>query len=196
MSAQAPITAHQLHHKKDQARETLARLFMESRPRLLALATKMVGADADDVVQDAFVSALRSHHQFRGEALLSTWIYRVTFNAALMRLRSKRRKGAESLDALPVEVAEAVVQAHMPSMPNALQESERKASHEALAEAMRALRPADREIVRLRYVDDLGTDELAATCGLTLSAAKTRLHRARSALREHLALDPRTMVAA
>ena len=88
-----------------------AELFEQNRDKLLALAYRLTSstAEAEDVVQDAFVSSWRHHDQFQGAAKPSTWLYRVTFNAALMRLRTRRRKGADSLDALAAGVAEAAI---------------------------------------------------------------------------------------
>lgn len=189
MSAPLSITADQL---QSGAREAVARLFDENRPRLLALATRLVSStEAEDVVQDAFVSTLRHHHQFRGQALPSTWLYRVTFNAALMRLRTRRRKGAESLDALPLDVAEASLARTLPDRPDPAADVERREVRLALDAAIAALRPVDQQIVRLRFVDGMSTEEVAEVTGLSVAATKTRLHRARAALRDLLSLDAR-----
>jgi RNA polymerase sigma-70 factor (ECF subfamily) len=104
----APLTTEAIQNGDPAA---FARLFEENRPKLLAIAYRLTSsaAEAEDVVQDAFMSSWRHRAQFAGEARPSMWLYRVTFNAALMRLRTRRRKGAESLDALAVDVAEAVV---------------------------------------------------------------------------------------
>jgi RNA polymerase sigma factor (sigma-70 family) len=66
-------------------------------------------ADAEEVLSEGFLLAWRGRAGFHGQARPSTWLYRVTFNAALMRLRTRRRKGADSLDALATGVAEAAV---------------------------------------------------------------------------------------
>jgi RNA polymerase sigma-70 factor, ECF subfamily len=174
------------------AREALARLFDENRGRLLALAERMVSAaEAEDVVQDAFVSTLRHHQQFRGQASPSTWLYRVTFNAALMRLRTRRRKGAESLDALPHEVAEASIARHAPPASNPALDAELAEARRALDDAVGQLRPVDQRIVRLRFIEGMSTEEVATATGLSIAATKTRLHRARAALRALLDGDAR-----
>lgn len=189
MSAPLSISVDQL---QSGAREAVGRMFDENRPRLLALATRLVSsAEAEDVVQDAFVSTLRHHHQFRGHALPSTWLYRVTFNAALMRLRTRRRKGAESLDALPHDVAEASIARTVPERPDPAREMERAEARRAIDDAIGTLRPIDRQIVRMRFVDGMSTEEVAEATGLSVAATKTRLHRARASLRSVLANDAR-----
>ncbi|HEY1101514.1 MAG TPA: sigma-70 family RNA polymerase sigma factor, partial [Myxococcota bacterium] len=161
---------------------------------LLALAYRLTSShnDAEDVVQEAFVSTLRHHDQFLGAAQPSTWLYRVTFNAALMRLRSGRRKKADSLDALPGTIADRVVgEARANSVFAA---DDVVADHEradALDEAMTVLCELDQQLMRLRYDDDLSTDEVAARTGLTTSAVKTRLHRARARLKDVVVADAR-----
>jgi RNA polymerase sigma-70 factor (ECF subfamily) len=193
MSAPWPITTVALQQGK---RGAVAQLYDENLPRLLALAARLVSsAEAEDVVQEAFVSTLRHHHQFRGQALPSTWLYRVTYNAALMHLRTRRRKGAESLDALPGEVAEASLSraaAGTSPAPDPLGEVELAETRRALDDALSTLRPVDRQIVRMRFVEGMSTEEVASATGLTVAATKTRLHRARAALRDVLENDARS----
>jgi RNA polymerase sigma-70 factor (ECF subfamily) len=174
--------------------EAFARLFEQNRVKLLALAYRLTSstADAEDVVQDAFVSSWRHHDQFQGASRPSTWLYRVTFNAALMRLRTRRRKGADSLDALGAGVAEALVQrAASDDGVDADELLEARDRREAVREALTRLKPQDQELMRLRYGDDLDTDDVAALTGMSASAVKTRLHRARHALRDVISDDVR-----
>jgi RNA polymerase sigma-70 factor, ECF subfamily len=173
-------------------KEAFVQLFNNNRDRLLALAYRLTSSstEAEDVVQDAFVSSWRHHDQFNGDARPSTWLYRVTFNAALMHLRSRRRKGADSLDALPQTTAEVRVQEAYERNGNDLPVPEagieRRHLRTLLDGAFEELRPIDRTIVHLRFVEDLSTEEVSEKTGLSASAVKTRLHRARAVLREHL----------
>ena len=70
--------------------------------RLLAVARRIVGSeeDARDVVQDAFLNAFRSLDRFEGNAKLSTWLHRIVVNAALMKLRTRKRKPEQSIETL------------------------------------------------------------------------------------------------
>lgn len=70
--------------------------------RMLSVARKMMSteADAEDAVQDAFLSAFKSLDRFDGRSKLTTWLHQITVNACLMKLRSKRRRPEKSMDAL------------------------------------------------------------------------------------------------
>ena len=175
------VTAEELKNGDPQA---FARLFEQNRDRLLALAYRMTASttEAQDVVQDAFVSILVHHEQFRGAALPSTWAYRVTVNAALMRLRTRRRKGAASLDALPDDVKEGVVHGHRDDGTAPALDPDRQTKQALLDKALSRLSPLDHEIVRLRHGEDVSTEDVGAITGLSASAVKTRLHRARARL--------------
>ena len=170
-------------------RDAIARLFQQNHGKLLALAMRLVGSasEAEDVVQDAFVSTLRHHHQFQGHAAPSTWLYRVTFNAALMRLRTRRRKGAVSLDSFPVEIAEAAVHSARDvdhALPDPEQRCLRRAVDDEVVRALATLKPIDQRLVHLRYGEGLSTEDVGTALGMSTSAVKTRLHRARAVLKD------------
>src|SRR6187397_2349810 len=76
--------------------------------RLLAVARRIVGSeeDARDVVQDAFLNAFKSFSRFEGNAKLSTWLHRIVVNAALMRLRTRKRKPEQSIEPMLPAFAE------------------------------------------------------------------------------------------
>ena len=170
-------------------RDAFARLFEQNREKLLALAYRLTAsrADASDAVQDAFISILVHHGSFHGAANPSTWAYRVTVNATLMRMRSARRRRADSLDALPQDVADrAVTRARADD--DGIDGSERRALRAALEAALSTLKPLDREIVHLRLLDDLSTEDVADRTGLSPTAVKTRLHRARARLASELGM--------
>ncbi len=171
-----------------------ARLFEENRPRLLALAYRLTASqpDAEDVVQDAFVSSFRSRGGFQGNASPSTWLYKVTLRAALMKLRTRRRKGAQSLDALPAEVAHAEVhaaRARIAPVDSPEDVAARAPLRAALGDALEELDPLDRRVVLLRLVDELSTDEVGTAVGASPSAVRSRLCRARHSLRGALEGD-------
>jgi RNA polymerase sigma-70 factor (ECF subfamily) len=152
-------------------------LFRRDRGKLLALATRFVSpADAEDVVQEAFVSTLRARALFRGQAHPSTWLYRATVNAALMHLRTRRRRPTEALDDVNVEQA-----SDAPAADAGLLNTE---TGRELARGLEVLKPVDRALLKLRFVDELSTEESARRVGLSVAAAKTRLCRARAQVRE------------
>jgi RNA polymerase sigma-70 factor (ECF subfamily) len=161
-----------------------------SAPRVLGVARRLLRneQDAQEVTQDAFLSAFRHLGSFDGSARLSTWLHRIAVNAALMRLRTKRRHPEESIEEqLPRFHADGH-HAHAPSawsLPGdaALASAElRKAVRAAIDE----LPDLYRDVLLLRDIEELSTEEAAVALGITVAALKTRLHRARLALRERL----------
>lgn len=150
--------------------------------RLLATARKIVRSehDAQDVVQDALVSALRALPRFEENARLATWIHRITVNSALMCLRTRGRRREE----FGVDLDLAGRASEEAAQPDALLERSRLARR--IAAGFDDLGEPARAILQLRVVEDLDTRTVADRLGLTPSAVKTRLHRARRELRERL----------
>lgn len=167
----------------DEAFEELVEL---AGGRMLAVARRMLRSeeDARDAVQEAFLSALRSMDRFDGRSLLTTWLHRITVNACLMKLRTQRRRPERSIESLlpefapdghqrrPVEVWKPVEAAGI----------ERQEVRDMVRSRIAELPEAYRLVLMLRDIEELSTEETAAALGLTASAVKTRLHRARQAL--------------
>ena len=136
-------------------------------------------ADADDVVQDAFLSAYRARDRFRGDAQVTTWLYRIVVNAALQKIRKERkpqRTGQASVE--DVEIVD-----WSPGPESQTLNAELRAK---LEEAIGSLPDDLRTAVILRDVQQLSTDEAARIVGVSIPAFKARLHRGRVALREQL----------
>jgi RNA polymerase sigma-70 factor (ECF subfamily) len=133
--------------------------------------------DARDVVQEAYLRAWKGIGRFRGDAQFSTWMYRITANAASTHLQRRRRQRTESID--DHDLADESV----PSPEAAL---ESQMSLEYLSAAVADLPPKLRAIVVLKDVYGLTHEEIAAELGITETAAKVRLHRGRKKLREVL----------
>ena len=164
----------------------------EATPRLLAVTRRMLRSeeDARDAVQDAFISAFRALDGFQGGARLSTWLHRIAVNAALMKLRTRRRKPEESIDELLPTFLE---DGHHIDAPqewpgNAQEWVERDEVRSAVREAIGRLPETHRNVLLLRDIEELDTGEVADLLEISPGAVKTRLHRARLALRE--LLDP------
>jgi RNA polymerase sigma-70 factor (ECF subfamily) len=145
------------------------------------VAYRMMGnpEDAEDVVQDAFISAFRAFERFRGESRVTTWLYRITTNAALMKLR--KTKLARTLNQTGVEDLEIADWSDTPERGAA--NSELKAK---LKEGIDQLEPNLRAVVVLRDVEGLTNQESAEILDISVSALKSRLHRARVLLRKYL----------
>lgn len=184
-----PAIVGRLQSGDDDAFELVVRAYS---PRLLAVARRLVGNDeeAQDALQDALLSAARNIGSFAGDAKLSTWLHRVTVNASLMRLRTRRRRPEMSIDSLlPIfmddghQVDPPARWKELPS-DGALQAEAR----DRIREAIDTLPENYRTVLVLRDIEGLDTAETAAVLGVSDNAVKTRLHRARQALRS--LLDP------
>jgi RNA polymerase sigma-70 factor (ECF subfamily) len=152
----------------------------------LALRLTRNEAEAEDVMQDAFLSAFKGIDKFDGRSSLRTWLYRIAYNAAVMRLR-RRKPVHVSLD----EAADPQDQSMMPqafydwsSLPN--RELEKEEVREEMERAIGELPPKLRAVFVMRELEDLSTEETARALEVTEEAVKTRLHRARLWLRERL----------
>ncbi len=160
--------------------------------RMLAVARRLLGNDEDarDAVQEAFVAAFRSLDGFAGGARIATWLHRIVVNAALMRLRSRKRRPEESLDDLLPKFSEDGHAAD-PAVRWSVSGADAIAARERAAvvrAAIDRLPETYRTILLMRDIEEMDTQEAAEALGITENAAKIRLHRARQALRA--LLDP------
>ena len=161
--------------------------------KLYRLAMRFVRneTDAQEILQDAFLSAWRNLPTFEGRAQFSSWMYRVTVNAALMLLRSRNRHPEVTVDDIePSALNDAVVEngqmmrasADWSQRPDEQLQSEEMRKH--IQVSVDALPEGLRTVFLLRDVEELSTEYTAEMLGLSVPAVKTRLHRARLALRE------------
>jgi RNA polymerase sigma-70 factor (ECF subfamily) len=135
--------------------------------------------DVDEVTQDTFVQIWRALPKFRGDAAVSTWIYRIATNAALMRARRRR---------IPQVTFEAVGElAWLGDADATTMDAERRRRIAAVRAALTQLPVEQRAAVALRDIEGLSTAEAADVLGLAEPALKTRLHRGRMRLRSLLA---------
>lgn len=134
--------------------------------------------DAAEATQDAYLKAFRGLEGFRGEALFTTWLYRVASNAAISKQRARtRRRGHET------EIEEVTLQ-QIASASSTESAATARVEVEALEGALQALPEHYRVAVVLRDVYDLGIEEISRTLGISETAAKVRVHRGRKRLRE------------
>jgi RNA polymerase sigma-70 factor (ECF subfamily) len=178
-----------LRARDDAAYERLVRA---QGGRMLAVAQRLLGnaEEARDAVQEAFISAFRSIDRFEGGSRLSTWLHRIVVNAALMRLRGRRRGHEESIDDLLPTFLEDGHQARPVQewKENVHAMLERRQVREAVRAAVDRLPETYRTVLMLRDIEEMDTEEVADRLGITPNAVKIRLHRARQALRT--LLDP------
>jgi RNA polymerase sigma-70 factor, ECF subfamily len=152
----------------------------------MALSMLQNEADAEDAAQEAFLKAFRNLDKFRGEAKFSTWLISITLNEARSRLRQKKTAKTDSLDELTDggHVSPALLRdwREIPS-----QALERQEVRLLLQDAITDLPPIYREVFVLRDIEDLSVNQSAEALGISVAAAKVRLHRARLMLQKRLA---------
>jgi RNA polymerase sigma-70 factor, ECF subfamily len=160
--------------------------------QLLLVARRILGneEDANDAVQDAFLSAFKGIGQFKEQAQLGTWLHRIVVNAALGRLRGRQHHPEKSIEGLLPHFGEDEHQIDPPvpwkATPESIVEQQELC---ALVRRCIGQLPEDYRIVLLlRDIEGLATDETARMLGTSTAVVKTRLHRARQALRS--LLDP------
>lgn len=141
--------------------------------------------DAEEVLQDVFVTVHRKIASFEGKSSFSSWLYRVTVNAAFMKLRKKRQDVSISLEDI-VQQSHTVAALKSPESAFVDSQSIRNQMLEALEQAIRKLPDDYRPVFILRDVDGLTSREVSRILDLTVPAVKSRLHRSRLMLRRRL----------
>jgi len=170
-------------------------LVQRHQDKVYALALHLLRdpAEAEEVVQETFLAALEKLSTFRGDAAFSTWLHRVGANAALMRLR-RRRRAPEGPAEQPVEelLPRFDATGRIDSTPHhdwSKRADDQIADREVRLAIERAVQnlPEDYRIVfLLRDVEGLSSEDMAELLGISVAAVKSRLHRARLVLREEL----------
>jgi RNA polymerase sigma-70 factor (ECF subfamily) len=168
------------------------RLVATFGPRAYRLAIGITGKqqDAEEAVQDAFWNVVRKIDTFRGDAALGSWIYRITANAAYRRRRSvARRRDEISLDEILPSFHEDASDAE-PIVDWSAELDDPAAQSElrdVLTSALEELPDHYRAVIILHDVEGLSMAEVADGLDITVPTAKSRAHRARLLLRQHLA---------
>ena len=187
---QAPSSTISLEALKAGDREAFSQLVETYSGKLYRLALKLLQnpQDAEDVLQETFIKAFRYIRGFDGRSSVSTWLYRIATNEALMQLRRKHPETVsieepdEDGDA-EQEPLQIVDWCCMPEQELLSAETRRR-----LDEAVGRLPNTLKTVFLLRDIDDLSTAETAEVLNLTETAVKTRLSRARLRLREDLSV--------
>jgi len=166
--------------------------------RMLAVARRFLPEEQDamDAVQDAFISAYKNMGKFQAGSQLTTWLHRIVVNACLMKLRSRKRRPEKSIeDFLPTYDGTGHRMSGVAAWPEAGErlDPDRAETRSKVREAIEQLPEDYRNVILLRDIEGMDTDESAVVLGISAGAVKTRLHRARQALREVLDLFVRGM---
>jgi len=175
----------------EEAFETMVRQY---GGRMLATARRLLGNEheANDAVQQAFISVFKSIAGFKGEARLSTWLHRIVVNAALAQMRYRRRRHELPIDDLLPRFDEEGRWAGDVAPQSASRENvtDAREIQEMVRRCIDRLPEAYRTVLVLRDIEELNTVEVAKMLAVTANAVKIRLHRARQALKTLIEREP------
>jgi RNA polymerase sigma-70 factor, ECF subfamily len=167
--------------------EASAALVRKYGGRLLAVARRFLRCEEDsaDAVQEAFLAAFRYLDQFEGNSSLGTWLHRIVVNACLTKLRAQSRSRAMPIDDLLPTFDETGHHTRpvRPWEEQALSQLTRAETRSQVRACIERVPEPYRTVLLLRDIEELNTDQTAEQLGITAGAVKTRLHRARQALR-------------
>ena len=190
----ADVETNLVKRLKEGDEAALETLFELHSMRLFNVALRILGGDrstTEEVIQDVFLAAFRKANMFQGNSQFSTWLYRLTVNAALGRIRRDRKKTeVEYNEFLPKFQKDGHHQVR-PVVDWSVSLDENYSRQELcglLATALNQLKPMDRSVIVLSDLEGFSDKEIADTLNLTVSAVKTRLHRSRLFLRGKLAV--------
>jgi RNA polymerase sigma-70 factor (ECF subfamily) len=156
--------------------------------RVFGMSVRMLGdaAEAEDVAQEVFVALHGALGSFRGESRVSTWVFRITRNHCLNRLKFLSRRGRRLMGAQAHEDGVDPLDAVQSPDPGPLAITLAAQDGRRVEAALQKLTPDHRSLVLLREVEQLSYDEIADITGLAEGTIKSRLHRARASLLQHL----------
>lgn len=167
-------------------------LFERYSPQVYRHAIRLLDneAEAEEVMQEVFLTLYEKASTFRGDSAVSTWLYRLTANAAISRLRRRSRRHEVSLNAYLPQFSDDGHHRERPVVDwshDIERAMVREESRQLLRAAIDQLRPLDKAVVVLADLEGVAQRETAEILGLSLAAVKARLHRARLFLRGRLA---------
>jgi RNA polymerase sigma-70 factor (ECF subfamily) len=180
----------QLAHLEKAMSLTVEDVFHTHAPRVYIVARRMLGheADAEDVTQDVLLQVIRKLDTFRGEALFTTWLYRVTVNAALLHRRKhahhRKQQVDAPLDSLPDRLG---MGRNHRAYRDPQQQVLDKELQEAVEKAIAELPVIYRDVWVLADVEGMSNGMIGKLLNLRVQTVKTRLHRARVMIRKVLA---------
>jgi RNA polymerase sigma-70 factor (ECF subfamily) len=192
-SAAAPDLTAVIERLKSGDQGALETIFNLYSVKLYNIALRILGepADTEEIIQDVFWTVYRKAKSFQGNSQFSTWLYRLTVNAALGKIR--RRKNNKEVD-YEEYLPKFQTDGHHSVRPvvdwsdNLDEQYSKHELQEVLGKALNELKPLDKSVVVLSDLEGLSDKEIAVSLGLSVSAVKTRLHRARLFLRGKLAV--------
>ena len=192
-SPEMPDQTELIERLKSGDQAALETIFNLYSVKLYNVALRILGeaADTEEVIQDVFWTVYRKAKSFQGNSRFSTWLYRLTVNAALGKIRCrKNNKAVDYEEYLPTFQADGhhLVRPVVDWSDNLDEQYSKLELQQLLGKALDQLKPLDKSVVVLSDLEGLSDREIADTLGLSVSAVKTRLHRARLFLRGKMAV--------
>ena len=189
MSLAERLLIARLRERDEQAFEEIVRTYGD---KVFSLIYRMLGnrQEAEDVAQDVFITVFKTIESFRGEAKFSTWLLRIAANHSKNRIKHLARRPTEGVD--PEDVSQVRLSSDRPAppvqaqidAPDKLMEAAEMEAH--VQRAIEALDEDQRLLVVLRDVEEMSYQEIGEITGLPEGTIKSRLHRARTAIKEEL----------
>jgi RNA polymerase sigma-70 factor, ECF subfamily len=180
--------------------EAFEQLVSQHEKRVYNYAYRLTGnhEDASDIAQEAFVRAYMSLGEFRGDASFATWLYRIVYNASLDELRKRKRQRVTSLDEPVSPNDEEPMSRQVATGEDGPEQAlERVEIQRAVQESIMSLDEEYRAVLVMRHLHGYSYNEIADALGLNLGTVKSRLNRARFALKEKFSdlelLSPRVV---
>ena len=189
MSLAERLLIARLRERDEQAFEEIVHTYGD---KVFSLIYRMLGnrQEAEDVAQDVFITVFKTIESFRGEAKFSTWLLRIAANHSKNRIKHLARRPTEGVD--PEDVSQVRLSSDRPAppvqaqidAPDKLMEAAEMEAH--VQRAIEALDEDQRLLVVLRDVEEMSYQEIGEITGLPEGTIKSRLHRARTAIKEEL----------
>jgi RNA polymerase sigma-70 factor (ECF subfamily) len=173
----------------EKAREGNAQAFDQlvklHQTRVYSVALRLLGnrAEAEDVLQETFISLYKNLNRFRGSSSLATYLFRLATNFSLMKIRNSRRRGNDSKHLSLSEIEE-----HPDAAASPLESLLNNELRSILDKQLQKLPDIERAVVVLRDIEGLDGNQVSKILGLSLPAMKSKLHRSREYLRKNLSV--------
>ncbi len=171
--------------------EAFSQLVRRHQKKMLNIAFRMIGDydEACDAVQEAFLSAFRSIGKFQEKSLFSTWLYSIVLNHSKSRLRqraSRSRREVRSPDDPFQNENGSLWNGHQAQEESVLERIEKRELESKIQEGINSIDQGQKEVLVLRDIQGLSYEEIVLTLGLPQGTVRSRLFRARNALKESL----------